>query len=217
MKWTVRMVLAIPAALALGFAVPASSPAAPQKPAPADKPAAPAADHAAGDKPPTPTARRDYVIGAGDDLQVFVWKEPDLTREVTVRIDGRITVPLLGDIEAAGHTPEDLGAEIGKRLARYLSTPQVTVGVSHPNSTHIYVIGQVGKPGEYPLNGRMTLLQALAVAGGFKDFAKTDGIVIVRLEKGVQVIVPANYKRLEAGKDMTQNVILQPGDTIVVP
>jgi polysaccharide export outer membrane protein len=165
-----------------------------------------------------PEAKRDdYRVGAGDTLQVFVWKEPELSRDVVVRLDGRITVPLLGDVDAAGRTPEELGADIGAKLVRYVATPQVTVGVLRANSTHFYVIGQVGKPGEFPLTGPITLLQALALAGGFKDFAKTESIVIIRTERGAQTVLPVNYKKLEAGKDVSQNILLKPGDTIVVP
>jgi polysaccharide export outer membrane protein len=167
--------------------------------------------------PPPRTAVAPYVIGPGDVLQVFVWKEPDLTREVTVRADGKLTLPLLGDVEAAGRNPQDLSQDLSKALARFIEAPQVSVGVAQANSTKVYVIGQVGKPGDYALVGGMTVLKALALAGGFKDYAKTDSIVIVREEASSQTIVPVNYKKLEGGKDLDQNVTLHPGDTIIVP
>lgn len=159
----------------------------------------------------------EYLIGPGDLLQIFVWKEPDLTRDVTVRLDGRITVALLGDVEAAGRTPQLLGEELAKSLSKFLETPRVTVGVAQANSTRFYVVGQVGKPGDFPMSGRTTVLQGLALAGGFREFAKTDSIVIVRQDRSGQVVIPINYKKLEDGKDISQNIVLRPGDTIVVP
>jgi polysaccharide biosynthesis/export protein len=170
-------------------------------------------------QPSTPTAEQktDYVIGAGDVLQVFVWKEAELTREVTVRLDGRITVPLLGDIEAAGRAPQQLGDELEKSLSRFVESPRVTVAVTHPTSTRFFVMGQVGKAGEFPLSAKTSVLQGLALAGGFREYAKTDSIVIIRQEGKGQLVIPVNYKRLEDGKDISQNVMLRPGDTIVVP
>lgn len=159
----------------------------------------------------------DYVIGPGDVLQIFVWKEPELTRDVTVRVDGKITVPLLGDLPAAGRTPQQLGTELGKALARFLSSPQVTLGVAQANSSRFYVMGQVNTPGVFPLAGRVTVLQGLALAGGLREFAKTDSIQIVRQNQGLQSFVPINYKKLEDGRDITQNVLLRPGDTVLVP
>ncbi len=168
-------------------------------------------------------ASAEYRIGTGDVLQVFVWKEPDLSRELTVRADGRVTVPLVGEMQAAGRTPPELAQEMTKRLEKYINTPEVTVGVLRANAARFFVLGQVERPGEFPLNGRTTVLQALAMAGGFRDYAKTDGILIVRLEEGpsgdqlVQRVVPFNYKRLEDSKDTSQNVLVQAGDTILVP
>lgn len=158
----------------------------------------------------------EYVIGSGDVLQVFVWKEPDLTREVTVRLDGRITVPLLGDVQASGQTPLLLSAEITKQLTKFLAAPQVTVGISQANSTRFFVVGQVARPGEFPLTAGTTLVQALALAGGFREFAKTDGIVIVR-QQGNPPFVSVNYKKLEDKSDISQNVLIRARDTIVVP
>lgn len=167
-----------------------------------------------------PASRRsDYVIGPGDVLQIFVWKEPELTRDATVRVDGKITVPLLGDVDAAGQTPAQLGAEMQKALVRFLASPQVTVGVTQATSLRFYVIGQVGRPGDYPLGARITVLQGLALAGGLREFAKADNIVIIRQGQAppAQSAIPVNYKKIEAGKDISQNIVLRPGDTIVVP
>lgn len=173
-------------------------------------------------QPPAPSrsaeqVEGDYVIGPGDVLQIFVWKEPDLTRDVTVRVDGKITVPLLGDLAAAGRTPQQLGTDLGKALGRFLSSPQVTLGVSQANSSRFYVMGQVNTPGVFPLAGRVTVLQGLALAGGLREFAKADGIQIIRQVTGTQTFIPVNYKKLEDGRDISQNILLRPGDTILVP
>ena len=155
-----------------------------------------------------------YSIGPADRLQIVVWKEPDLSHEATVRFDGMVTVPLVGDLPAAGRTPAGLAEGIAAALKRYIEAPQVTVGVVQANSARFYVVGQVTRSGEYPLSGQTTVLQGLALAGGFRDFAKTDSIVIVRRDPSA---VPFNFKRIADGKDTSQNVPLFPGDTVVVP
>ena len=168
---------------------------------------------------------QDFLIGGGDVLELFVWKEQELSRHLTVRFDGKVTVPLLGDVQASGLTTAQLATEITKRLARFLSAPQVTVAVSSASSARFYVLGQVTKPGEFPLGGRTTVLQALAIAGGFAQYAKTESIVIVRQDRGVlapkgrrqEQYLQVNYKKLEAGKDLSENIVLRPGDTILVP
>jgi polysaccharide export outer membrane protein len=162
-----------------------------------------------GSVPVTP-----YLIGPADVLRVAVWKEPDLNVDVTVRVDGMISFTLLGDLEAAGLTPTKLAENIAKRLERFVDAPKITVSVSQANSARFYVLGMVAKPGEFPLASRSTVLQALALAGGFKEFAKPESIVIVRED---QTVVPVNYKRIAEGKDVSQNVVLSRGDTIVVP
>jgi polysaccharide biosynthesis/export protein len=159
----------------------------------------------------------EYRIGPGDVLQLFVWREAELTREVTVRMDGVVTVPLLGDVAAAGRSPQQLAAHLQSMLARYLEAPNVTVSVSQANSARIYVLGMVSKPGVYPLTQPTTVLQALALAGGFKEFAKTGGIVIIREAEGSPSAIPVNYKGIEAGRDLAQNILLLSGDTVVVP
>jgi len=165
----------------------------------------------------TATPDVDYVIGPGDVLHVFIWKEPDLTRNVTVRLDGRITVPLIGDLTAAGRSPSSLAAEIRTALGRFISTPNVTVEITQTSSSQFYVLGQVLKPGQFPMSGRVTVLQALALAGGFKEFAKTEDIVVVRHEGDSQTFLPFNYKRIQGARDPAQNLVLRPGDTILVP
>lgn len=167
---------------------------------------------------PTPSAVADeqagYLIGPADVLKVIVWKEPDLTSESIVRVDGMITVPLIGDVQAAGIRPPDLAGEVKKRLERYVEAPLVTVSVTQANSARFYVVGQVASSGEFPLSGQTTVLQGLALAGGFRDFAKTGDIVIIRED---QTLISVDYKKIEAGKDASQNVVLVRGDTIVVP
>jgi polysaccharide export outer membrane protein len=166
-------------------------------------------------KPPEEAAKRPgYVVGPGDVLRIVVWKEPDLTQDVTVRVDGIITIPLLGDVQAVGREPSELAASLTKEFERFIENPRVTVAVTLATSARIYVVGQMVKPGEFPLSGRMTVIQALALAGGFKEFAKPEGIVIVRRD---QTVIPVNYKRIADGKDVAQNVLLAAGDTVVVP
>ena len=155
-----------------------------------------------------------YLIGVGDVLRINVWKEPDLTLEATVRLDGMITMPLLGDVPAAGRVPSQLASSLVAELDAFVEKPRVTVSVAQATSARIFVVGQMMRPGEFPLTGRMTVLKALALAGGFKEFARPDSIVIVRED---QTVLPFNYKRVTDGKDMSQNVLLAAGDTIVVP
>lgn len=158
-------------------------------------------------------AAQEYRIGAGDLLQVVVWKEPELSRDVPVRVDGRATLPLLGDVEATGRRPEELAAEIAQGLARYITAPQVTVGVSQA-AARVYVIGRVVRSGELPLTMPLTVVQALALSGGFQEFARTESILVVGRDRSVR---PFNYKRFEEGRDLENNVELRPGDTVVVP
>ena len=168
------------------------------------------------DRTPAPPAARPpgYVIGLGDTLRVTVWKEPELTGELTVRPDGMITLPLVGDVPAAGRAPAQLASTLEAELHRFVEGPRVTVSVTQPTSARIYVVGQTARSGEFPLTGRMTVLKALALAGGFKEFAKPEDIVIVRED---QSVIPFNYKRVTEGRDVAQNVVLSAGDTVVVP
>ena len=171
------------------------------------------------ERPAKPTVRASstpsgYTIGPGDVLRIVVWKEPDLTFDATVRIDGMITAPLVGDLQAAGRPPSQVAESLTKGLERFIQTPRVTVVVSQANSARFYVVGQVIRPGEFPLSSHTTFLQGLALAGGFKEFAKTESVVIIRQD---QTVLAVNYKRIADGKDVSQNVALAPGDTIVVP
>jgi len=179
------------------------------------KPAAQAATPA-----PQPKAATDdpgYIIGAEDVLSINVWKEAELTKIVPVRPDGKISLPLLNDVQAAGLTPVQLGASIRDGLKKFLADPEVTVIVTAVNSRRVYVMGEVTHPGVLPLSPGMTVLQALASAGSFTQFANIKGIYVLRTEDGKQVKHPFNYKAVVKGQNPEQNLELKPGDTIVVP
>jgi len=160
----------------------------------------------------------EYRIGAGDVLEISTWKEPDLSRkDVLVRVDGKLSFPLLGDIPAAGMTPVELTETIQKGLKNYVSNPVVTVTVLNPSSQRIYILGEILKTGEYPLIKSLTVLQAFALAGGFTQWASKDEIILLRGEAGKEKIFKINYKDIVKGKGSENNLMLQANDTIVVP
>jgi polysaccharide biosynthesis/export protein len=161
------------------------------------------------------TVDAGYKIGAQDVLRIDVWKEPDISRSVPVRPDGKISLPLLNDVQAAGLTAMELANAISEGLKKYITSPQVTVSVSEINSQRIYVTGEVTRPGAYPLLPNMTALQAVTSAGGFTQFANTKKIYVLRQENGKQVKYPFNYKDVVNGKG--EDIPLRLGDTIVVP
>ncbi len=158
-----------------------------------------------------------YVIQPNDILEVFVWKEPELTRKVLVRPDGRISFPLVQDLQAAGISPGELKTVIESRLKEYLSAPNVTVVVEQIQSYRIYVIGKVQKPGIQTIEKPVTVLQALSLAGGFQDYAKDGEIVVVRKQSGENILFQFNYKDVIHGKSPEQNIFLRTGDVVVVP
>jgi polysaccharide biosynthesis/export protein len=165
-----------------------------------------------------PRSDNSYVIGANDVLSVNVWKEPDISRSVPVRSDGKISLPLVGELQASGQTPRQLESEITKRLQNYISEPEVTVIVTDSKSQKINILGMVAKPGEYLLTTSTTVLDAIAMAGGFKDFAKQKSIYILRpAADGTPKRISFNYKEVIKGKNPEQNILLQAGDTVVVP
>ncbi|SRR5579884_2793272 len=160
----------------------------------------------------------DYVIGSEDVLTINVWKEPDISRTVPVRPDGKITLPLLGDIQASGLTPRKLQDNISTGLRSYVSTPEVTVIVQEVKSLKFNIVGEIMKPGAYPLSEPMTVLDAIAVGGGLRDFAKASRIYVLRsANDGANSKLSFDYKQVIKGKNLAQNVQLRPGDTIVVP
>ena len=158
-----------------------------------------------------------FVIGNDDVLAVSVWKEPDISRSIPVRSDGKISLPLVGEVQAAGLTPAALEKDIASRLKNYISEPEVTVMVQTVNSQKFNILGQVAKPGSYVIANSPTVLDAIALAGGFRDFAKKKSVYVLRQGPGGESRIPFNYKDVSQGKNMAQNIKLQPGDTIIVP
>ncbi len=159
----------------------------------------------------------DYVIGTEDSLSINVWKEVELSHQVQVRPDGKVSLPLINDIQAAGLTPQQLAASITEKLKKFMSDPQVTVIVVTIVSRRIYILGEVARPGMFPIIHGMTVLQALSGAGAFGQFADTKKIYVLRNEDGKQVKYPFNYEEVIKGRHGEQNIELKPGDTIVVP
>ena len=170
------------------------------------------------DKPKAggPEASSDYVIGADDVLRISVWKEPELSEQLPVRPDGKISMPLLNDIPAAGLTPLALKDSITEKLKKYIADPRVTVVVTAMNSQRIFVTGEVVHSGPMNLLPQMTVLQALAQAG-FTQFASLKAIYLLRTQNGKQQKLPFNYKDVVKGNHPEQNIFLKPGDTLVVP
>ncbi len=163
-------------------------------------------------------ASEEFVIGTGDVLAINVWKEAEVSRVVPVRSDGRISLPLVGEIQAGGRTAKQLEVEIGTRLKDYVSEPEVTVIVQEIKSQKFNVLGMVMKPGSYVLTNPTTVLDAIAMSGGFRDFAKQKDIYVLRrAADGSQTRLPFNYKDVVKGHKSTQNVVLQSNDTVVVP
>jgi polysaccharide export outer membrane protein len=154
-----------------------------------------------------------YVIGAGDLLSVHVWKEPEISRRVAVRPDGKISLPLVQDVQAAGLTPAQLGAALAEAFRMHLKDPEVAVVVDQVHSKKFHVLGEVARPGSFPLLTPTTILQALTEAGGFREFANTKRIQLIRGPKRYQF----DYHAVVNGRKLEQNVPLEPGDTIVVP
>lgn len=163
------------------------------------------------------TTDPSYIIGPGDLLDINVWKEPDVSRNVPVRPDGRISLPLIDDVQAAGHTPLQLSESITQKLTKYLKNPQVTVIVTQINSKRIFVVGEVNRVGAMQLIPDMTVLQALASAGGFTPFANTKKIHVMRTIHGKQFELPFDYRAVLKGEKTNENIKLEPGDMIVVP
>jgi polysaccharide export outer membrane protein len=182
------------------------------KPAPAAQPAAGPPTLPEGVTPPP-----GYVIGPDDQLTVIYWREKDLSAEVVVRPDGQISLPLLNDIMAAGLTPEQLRVTITKGATKFIEDPTVSVVVKAINSRKVYITGQIGKPGPYPLGGPTSVLQLIATAGGIAEYADKKKIVIVRRENGKETTLRFNYDDVTKGKNLGQNIELKPGDSIIVP
>ena len=197
------------AMLACGVVLSAQTPATPQRPA----------DPA----PPTPTVvggvevPDQYIIGPGDVLGIVFWREKEMSGDVAVLPDGRITLPLINEVNAAGLTPEQLRTQLIEAARQFVTDPTATVVVRQVNSRRVFVTGMVAKPGQYPLYQTMTVLQLIATAGGLLEYAKGEEIVIIRREPSHIVSFSFNYKEVMKKRNLHQNIDLKPGDTVVVP
>jgi polysaccharide biosynthesis/export protein len=187
---------------------------------PKDKDEKQAPEKSAKPEPPahsalSPEQRLTYIIGVEDELQISVWREPELSTVVVVRPDGMITLPLINDVKAVGLKTEELQNVLMDKLKSFVNEPQVTVIVRAIRSRKVYLVGEVGHQGTFTINGDMTALELLAAAGGVGPFAKADSIYILREQNGKKIRIPFHYKKAVAGK--SENVTLQPGDVVVVP
>ena len=168
-------------------------------------------------EPVSTTGTDQFHLGPGDVLEISVWKDEALFREVVVRPDGRISFPLIGDVVAQGRTVAELQKAVEAKIKAYVPDAPVNVMVIEVGSTRVYVVGKVARPGVYVMSQRMRVMQVLAMAGGMTAFAKKDDIIIIRQDKGGQKVWPFNYSQVADGEDLSQNIMLEPGDTVVVP
>jgi polysaccharide export outer membrane protein len=198
--------------LALALSVPALAQA--QQPAAQPVPAAAAA---AAPRPTDPVVPPGYLIGTDDVLSIVFWKDKDMSADAQVRPDGRIALPLINEVQAAGLTPEQLRTKIEEEAKKYMEEANITVVVRQINSRKAFITGEVNKPGPYPLTSPTTVMQLIAMAGGLREYADSKKIVIMRSEAGKPISLKFNYKDVTAGKKLEQNIQLQPGDTVVVP
>ena len=206
------------AAMAQATAPPGAPSKSQAQPAPAQapKPQAPPAAKPAAQGPSVPV-ESGFTIGPEDVLGVIVWREADVSADVTVRPDGMITLPLIRDVRAAGLTPTELADRLQQALREFLTEPSVTVVVRQMNSRKVFITGEVARPGAYALATSMTVMQLIAVAGGLTEFAESKSISVMRVEGGQTKTFPFDYKNVANGKKPAQNIALKPGDTVVVP
>jgi polysaccharide export outer membrane protein len=190
-------------ALALGTGVPAQQPAA------AAPPSAP--------KPADAAVPTDYTIGPDDVLSVVFWRDAEMSAEVVVRPDGKISLPLLNDIQASGLTPADLKGVIEQQAKKFVESPSVSIVVKAIHSRKVFITGSVVHPGAYVLGGETTVLQLIAMAGGLTEYADSKNIIVARNQSGRPTTLKFNYKAFTSGKNLQANVVLKPGDTVVVP
>lgn len=160
-----------------------------------------------------PVDPKTYIIGPEDILRIIVWREPDFTQAVQVRPDGKFTLPLIGDVIAAGLTPDVLSQNLTKALENYIVKPQVTISVAQVLSKSYYIVGEVNRTGKFPLVVPTTVMEALTNAGGFREYARTNKIIIMRGKERLKF----NYKDVLKGKNLEQNILLQDGDYVHVP
>jgi polysaccharide export outer membrane protein len=198
-------------AVLVAFAATAAAQATASKPQ-AGTPTGPPAAPASVATPP------DYVIGPDDILTIVVWREKDLSGDVGVRPDGKISLPLVNDVHAAGLTPDQLRVQLTELIGKIVEEPTVTVVVKGINSRKVFITGQVTTPGAHVLTGPLTVMQLISLAGGLTEFAKKKDITVMRTEAdGKQIVLPFNYNEVSKGRSLSQNVVLKPGDTVVVP
>ena len=211
------------ASLFVALAMSASLSAQTQAPTQAPKPIGaiggipPAAAAAAAPRTTDPVVPPGYVIGADDVLSIVYWKDKDMSAEARVRPDGRIALPLINEVQAAGLTPAQLHAKLVEESKKYMEDASITVVVREINSRRAFITGEVNKPGLYPLTSPTTVMQLISLAGGLREYANAKNITIMRNEGGKQVALKFNYKDVAAGKNLQQNIELKPGDTVVVP
>lgn len=201
------------------MAIAAGGALAGQTPSPGQGPPASGTPTSATAPIPAPgvTPPEDYVIGPEDVLEVVFWREKDLSGQVMVRPDGMVSLPLINDVQAAGLTPEQFRQKLLTAAGRYVENPSAAVIVRTINSRKVYITGEVGKPGAYPLGGPMTVVQLITLAGSFNEYADSKNIAVVRLESGKSVRYKFNYKDYARGKNPQQDIQLKPGDTVIVP
>jgi polysaccharide biosynthesis/export protein len=201
-------------ALALAAGLLSTGAAAQQPPAATPPSGAAAASRGAA---PAAAVPADYVIGPEDVLSIVYWRDKDMTGDVAVRPDGKVSLPLLNDVQAAGLTPAQLRDRLIEASKQYFEDPSVTVVVKQMNSRKVFITGEVSKPGPYPLVGPTTVLQLISIAGGLRDYADSKKILIVRNENGRPMSYLFNYKDVVSRKNLRQNIELKPGDTVIVP
>jgi polysaccharide export outer membrane protein len=177
----------------------------------------PEAAAVAAPRPTDPVVPPGYVIGADDVLSIVYWKDKDMSADAKVRPDGRIALPLINEVHAAGLTPEQLHKKLTEESKKYMEDANITVVVREINSRRAFITGEVNKPGPYPLTSPTTVMQLISLAGGLREYANSKKIMIMRTQNGKQVSLSFNYKDVASGKNLTQNIELQPGDTVVVP
>jgi polysaccharide export outer membrane protein len=170
-----------------------------------------------GSDPSADISDAGYVIGPGDVLSIDVWKEPEMSKQVSVRLDGEVSLPLIDDIEAAGLTCTELRKQLEEKYKDFVDVPEVSVTVIESRSKRIYLLGKVARPGEYPMQKNMTIVQAISLAGGLAQWADSSDIKLIRKIKGTEKTFRVDYDAIVAGEDLAQNVQLQPDDTIFVP
>jgi polysaccharide biosynthesis/export protein len=161
--------------------------------------------------------KAEYVVGDGDVLHIDVWQEPEVSQNVTVRPDGNISLPLINEVKVGGMTPLQIQSLVADKLKSFVNQPKVTVTVTEVHSRKAFITGEVTRPGEYPLNTQVTVLQLIAQAGGFTPFAKTESVMILRIDNGKELRLKFKYREVLHGKNTEQNIALLPGDTVVVP